>query len=54
MSSEAKKVYSRVKNTISNEWSFLYIDTIEVLEYLKSWFQAEIFIQENYSKTLHQ
>lgn len=52
MSSEAERVFSGVKHTISDERASLHIDTIEALECLKSWFRANIFTQEDLTKAL--
>ena len=54
MFSEVEKVFSGEKLTITDEQSSLYIGTIEALEYLKSWFRAGIFIQDDLSKALDQ
>ena len=43
MSSKVERVFSGAKLTISDGRSSLYIDTIEALECLKSWFRAGIF-----------
>lgn len=50
MSTEAERVFSGVKNNISDERASLQIDTIQALECLKSWFRADLFTQEDLSK----
>lgn len=42
MSSEAERVFSGAKHTITDERSSLHMDTIEALECLKSWFRVHI------------
>lgn len=54
MFSEAERVFSGAKHTISDERSSLHIDTIEALECLKSWFRAGIFTQVDLSLALRE
>lgn len=48
MSFEAKRVFIKAKDIISNKRLSLYIDINEVLECLKSWFRAGIFTQNDH------
>lgn len=50
MSSEAERVFSSAKHTISDERASLHIDIIQALEGVKSRFRAEIFTQEYRTK----
>lgn len=50
MSSEAERVFSGAKHTISDERASLQIDTIQALECLKSWFRADLLTQEQLTK----
>ena len=54
MSSEAERVFSGAKLTITDERLSLHIGTIEALECLKSWFRAGIFTQDDLFKALDQ
>lgn len=54
MSSEAERVFLGAKLTITDKRLPLSIDAIEALEFLKSWFWAGIFTQDNLSKALDQ
>ena len=47
MSSEAERVFSGVKYTVSDSRGSLKSETIELLKCLKSWFQLGIFIKED-------
>ena len=47
MSSEAERVFSEVKRTISNSRDSLKSETIELLKCLKSWFRLGIFTKED-------
>lgn len=51
MPSEAERIFSEAKYTISDERLSLHIDTIEALECLKSWFVAGIFTQKDLART---
>ena len=52
MSSEAERVFSGTKHTISDERASLHIITIEALESLKSWFRAGLFTNDELSQTI--
>lgn len=47
MSSEPERVFSGTKHTITDQRCSLKIETIELLECLKSWFRIGIFTQED-------
>ena len=47
MSSEAERVFSEVKRTISNSRDSLKSEIIELLKCLKSWFRLNIFTKED-------
>ena len=47
MSSELKRVFSRARHTVSDYRSRLKSETIELLEFLKSWFRLGIFTEED-------
>jgi len=47
MSSEPERVFSGAKHTITEQRMSLKIDTIELLECLKSWFRIEVFTEED-------
>ena len=47
MSSEAERVFSEAKRTISDSRGSLKSETIELLECLKSWFRLGIFTKED-------
>lgn len=49
MSSEPERVFSGAKHTISDQRNALKSLTIELLEYLKSWFRNNIFTEEDLS-----
>ncbi len=52
MLSEAERVFSGTKHTISDECSSLNMTTIEVLECLKFWFRAGLFTNDELSPTI--
>jgi hypothetical protein len=47
MSSEPERVFSSTKHTLSDQRCRLKIETIELLECLKSWFRIGIFTEED-------
>ena len=52
MSSEAERVISGAKHTISDQRAGLKSETIELLECLKSWFRAGIFTEDELHATV--
>ena len=47
MSSEPERIFSGAKLTFSDQRNGLKSETIELLEYLKSWFRLGIFTEED-------
>ena len=47
ISSEPERVFSGTKHTITDTRGSLKSETIEILESLKSWFQLDIFTEED-------
>lgn len=47
MSAEPERVFSGAKHTITDQRNSLKIETIELLECLKSWFRIGIYTQED-------
>ncbi len=47
MSSEAERVFSGAKHTVSDQRARLKSTTIELLECLKSWFRLGVFTEED-------
>lgn len=44
ISSGAERAFSEAKYTISDEFASLYVDTIQALDCLKSWFRSDTYI----------
>ncbi len=47
MSSEPERVFSGAKHTVSDSRGSLKSETIELTEYLKSWFRLGVFTKED-------
>ena len=47
MSFKLERVFSGTKHTITDQRNSLKGETIELLEYLKSWFYIGIFVEKN-------
>ena len=47
MSVEPERVFSGTKYTISDQRNSLKSETIELLEYLKSWFRLGVFTEQD-------
>ena len=47
MSSEPERVFSQAKYTVTEQRMRVSIETLEIVETLKSWFRLGIFIEED-------
>ena len=54
MSAEPERVFSGTKHTITEQRNSLQIESIEVLQCLKSWFRIGIFTGEELHEIINQ
>ena len=54
MSSEPERVFSGAKHTISDQRMRLKIESIELLECLKSWFRIGLFTEQELHEMIAQ
>ena len=54
MSPELERLFSGAKHTISDQRMRLKIETIELLECLKSWFSIELFTEQELHEMIAQ